>query len=153
MIFAMQYCMDIDIALRSQIGMYFLRLMFPDFIFIGMEDSISNKERLWKNFFSIFPTFDMFQQVMDQCTQDFGFMVLNRMIKSTRIEDKVFYYRADPTPPFRMGSWQFWEYDRLRNRANQQAVEERERDDDALQEIQKTGRGNKPRITVVRDEL
>lgn len=143
MIFAMQYVMDIDIALRSQV----------DFVFIGMEDSISNKERLWKNFFSIFPTCDMFQQVMDQCTQNYGFLVLNRLVKSTRIEDKVFYFRAEPTPPFRMGAWQYWEYNRIRNRANQTEEKEPEPEDDALQAMQNTRRANKPRITVVRDDL
>jgi len=139
---AVQYMMDMSVDLRANV----------DYVFVLMEDSIKNKERLWQQFFSIFPTFDMFCQVMDQCTENYGCMVLDRTIKSTRIEDKVFYYKAQPRPPFRLGCWQFWEYDRLRSiERNPRPEEEEEGISDALEAVQGKRSGNKPIITVVRE--
>lgn len=94
----MQYCMDLTPDLRANI----------DYIFILRENVIQNREKLWKNFFGIFPTFDMFSQVMSQCTENYECLVLDNTSKSNKIEDCVFWYKAKMRKNFRVGSPAMW---------------------------------------------
>ena len=95
---AMQYCMDLTPDLRCNI----------DYVFILRENIVQNREKLWKNFFGIFPTFDMFNQVMTACTENYECLVLDNTSKSNKIEDVVFWYKAAIHPPFRAGHPKFW---------------------------------------------
>jgi len=98
-ILSMQYCMDLPPALRANI----------DYVFILRENIVANRERLWKNFFGIFPNFDLFSKTMDACTEHYECLVLDNTVKSNRIEDCVFWYKAKhPAPKFKVGSPQFW---------------------------------------------
>ena len=56
----------------------------------------------------MFPTFDVFCQVMDQCTENFECIVIHNNAKSNRLEDQVFWYKADPHSEFRIGASEFW---------------------------------------------
>ena len=67
----MQYCMDLPPALRANI----------DYVFILRENIIQNREKLWKNFFGIFPTFDSFSEVMNACTENYECLVLDNTSK------------------------------------------------------------------------
>lgn len=80
----MQYCMDLTPDLRSNI----------DYIFVFRENILQNREKIYKNFFGIFPTFEMFNQVMNECTENYECIVLDNTIKSNKIEDVVFWYKA-----------------------------------------------------------
>jgi hypothetical protein len=95
---AMQYCMDLTPDLRCNI----------DYVFILRENIVQNREKLWKNFFGIFPTFDMFNQVMTACTENYECLVLDNTSKSNKIEDVVYWYKAALRPPFRAGHPKFW---------------------------------------------
>jgi hypothetical protein len=98
----MQYCMDLSPDLRSNI----------DYIFVFRENILQNREKIYKNFFGIFPTFEMFNQVMDACTENYECIVLDNTIKSNKIEDVVFWYKARLFDPkqgsFRVGHPKFW---------------------------------------------
>jgi len=94
----MQYCMDLSPDLRANV----------DYIFIARENVIQNREKLYKAFFGIFPNFDMFNQVMTACTENYEVLVLDNTSKSNRIEDCVFWYKAKIHKNFRVGSQQFW---------------------------------------------
>lgn len=138
----MQYCMDISVELRSNI----------DYVFCLMEDNVGNKERLYRQFFGVFPNFESFQQVFDQVTDDYGVLVLDKTIRSNRIEDKVFYWKAPPTPKYKLGCAQYWEYDKLRNRKYAYIPEtEEDEDDDLLKQYNENRAANRPKITVVKD--
>jgi hypothetical protein len=96
---AFQYCMDMPPAIRSNI----------DYVFVLRENIVANREKIWKNYFGIFPTFPAFNSVMDQCTNDFECLVLDNTSRSNNIEDVVFWYKADvKKPKFRVGAPQFW---------------------------------------------
>ena len=96
---SMQYCMDLPPALRANI----------DYVFILRENIVANRERLWKNFFGIFPNFDLFSKTMDACTENYECLVLDNTVKSNKIEDCVFWYKAKyPPVKFRVGSPKFW---------------------------------------------
>ena len=94
----MQYCMDLSPDLRANV----------DYVFIARENVIQNREKLYKAFFGIFPNFDMFNQVMTACTENYEVLVLDNTSKSNRIEDCVFWYKAKIHKNFRVGSQQFW---------------------------------------------
>lgn len=98
----MQYCMDLSPDLRANV----------DYVFVLRENVIQNRERLWKAFFGIFPTFELFNQVMNACTENYECLVLDNTSKSNRLEDCVFYYKAPIRKGFRVGSDAIWNYHR-----------------------------------------
>ena len=96
----MQYCMDLTPDLRANV----------DYVFILRENVIQNREKLYKSFFGIFPTFQMFNQVMDSCTENYECLVLDNTSKSNKIQDCVFWYKATVRKNFRIGSDALWQY-------------------------------------------
>jgi hypothetical protein len=96
----MQYCMDLPPSLRANI----------DYVFILRENIIQNREKLYKHFFGIFPTFDSFNEVMNQCTENYECLVLDNTSKSNKIEDTVFWYKAKVGRKFKMGAPELWEH-------------------------------------------
>ena len=57
----------------------------------------------------MFPTLESFCSILDQTTHDFECLVINNNAKSNRIQDMVFWYKAETRPDFRLGSKEFWE--------------------------------------------
>lgn len=96
----MQYSLGIPPGLRTNI----------DYVFILRESYISNRKRLYDSYAGMFPTFDMFCQVMDQCTENYECLVINNNAKSNRLEDMVFWYKAEERPSFRLGDPIFWKH-------------------------------------------
>jgi hypothetical protein len=62
----------------------------------------------------MFPNFEMFCQVMDQCTENYECLVINNNAKSNKLSDQVFWYKADDHDDFKLGSREYWDYDRQR---------------------------------------
>lgn len=102
LIITMQYVMGIPPSMRTN----------TDYVFILRENVIANRKRLYDNFAGMFPTFEAFCHVMDQCTENYECLVIHCGAKSNRLQDQVFWYKADPHPPFRLGSNEFWEMSR-----------------------------------------
>ncbi len=96
----MQYALGVPPNLRTNI----------DFVFILRENYVSNRKRLYEHYAGMFPTFEMFCQVMDQCTENYECLVINNNAKSNKLTDQVFWYKADAHPPFKIGGPQFWKY-------------------------------------------
>ena len=99
-IITMQYALGVPPNLRTNI----------DFVFILRENYVSNRKRLYEHYAGMFPTFEIFCQVMDQCTEDYNCLVINNNAKSNKLEDQVFWYKADGHPPFKIGAQEFWEH-------------------------------------------
>ena len=57
----------------------------------------------------MFPTFESFVQVMDQCTENYECLVINNNSKSNKLHDQIFWYKAEPHGNFKLGSKEFWE--------------------------------------------
>lgn len=95
-----QYLMDVDVSCRSN----------TDYVFVLRETILANRERLYKNFFGMFPSFDAFCQVMDKCTENFECLVLDNTSRSNNLEDCVFWYKAKMRDNFRVGSEHFWRF-------------------------------------------
>ena len=96
----MQYCMDLPPDLRSNI----------DYIFVLRENIIQNQEKIYKNFFGIFPQFSVFQDVLNSCTEGFDCLVLDNTSRSNNIKDCVFWYKATPDRKFKVGTKELWKY-------------------------------------------
>jgi hypothetical protein len=79
-----------------------------DFVFILRENIVANRKRLYEQFAGMFPDFDSFSQIMDQCTENYECIVIDNNAKSNKIEDQVFWYKATSHQPFKIGAPEFW---------------------------------------------
>ena len=138
----MQYCMDLSPDLRANI----------DYVFVLRENILANKEKIYKNFFGIFPTFDIFNQVMTKCTENFECLVLDNTSRSNEIEDVVYYYKATVRGNFRVGSNAFWQHHRKHYNPNFDDSDDEEKT--KRKKIKETGstksNNKKPIITVTK---
>ena len=96
----MQYALGVPPNLRTNI----------DYVFIIRENYVSNRKRLYEHYAGMFPSFEMFCQIMDQCTENYECLVINNNAKSNKLTDQVFWYKANPHDDFRIGAPSFWEY-------------------------------------------
>uniref|UniRef100_A0A6C0H6Y3 Uncharacterized protein n=1 Tax=viral metagenome TaxID=1070528 RepID=A0A6C0H6Y3_9ZZZZ len=99
-ILTLQYAIGIPPELRSNF----------DYIFLLAEDIISNRKRLFDHYAGMFPSFDVFQQVFSELTDNYGVMVIDNRIHSKNITDKVFWYKAKKVPPFKIGCNKYIKY-------------------------------------------
>lgn len=129
LIITMQYPLGIPPTLRTNI----------DFVFILREPYIANRKRIYENYAGMFPTFESFCQVMDQCTENFECLVINNNAKSNKLQDQVFWYKADAHNDFRLGSKEFWELSKQLN-------DEDEEEQYDPNNVKKRGQG--PKIAV-----
>lgn len=96
----MQYPLGIQPALRTNV----------DFVFILREPYLTNRQRIFNNYGSAFPSFEFFCQVMDQCTQNYECLVIDNTSQSNKIEDCIFWYKAEMHSDFRIGAPEFWQH-------------------------------------------
>jgi hypothetical protein len=99
LIITMQYPLGIPPNLRTNI----------DYVFILREPYIANRKRIFENYAGMFPTPESFYQVMDQCTENYECLVINNNAKSNKLQDQIFWYKAQNHPDFKLGSKEFWE--------------------------------------------
>ena len=99
MIITMQYPLGIPPNLRTNI----------DYVFILREPYLTNRKRIWENYASMFPTLESFCAVMDQTTENFECLVISNNSKSNKLNDQVFWYKAQDHPDFKLGAKEFWE--------------------------------------------
>jgi len=99
LVITMQYPLGVPPNLRTNI----------DYTFILREPYIANRKRIYENFAGMFPTFESFCQVMDQCTENYECLVVSNNAKSNKLEDQIFWYKASGHGEFKLGSKEFWE--------------------------------------------
>jgi hypothetical protein len=99
LIITMQYPLGIPPNLRTNI----------DFVFILREPYINNRKRIYENYAGMFPTFESFCQIMDQCTENYECLVINNNSKSNKLTDQIFWYKAEQRSAFKLGSKAYWE--------------------------------------------
>ena len=56
----------------------------------------------------MFPDYDSFSQVMNQCTENYECLVIDNTTKSNKLEDQVYWFKADVLPKFRVCSPEYW---------------------------------------------
>lgn len=95
-----QYVMDLPPECRNQVKYWFLL----------REDSPETRKKLFNHIGGACKTLDIFNEIMNQCTNDYGCVVIDNINKSKHIEDRVFHYRAKLRPAFRVGSSRYWQF-------------------------------------------
>ena len=96
----MQYPLGILPDLRTNI----------DFTFIFRENIMSNRLRIYEHYCGVFNTFEIFCSTLDQCTENYECLVVDNNVKSNKIEDQVFWYKAEDHGDFRIGPQSIWDY-------------------------------------------
>lgn len=97
-ILTMQYPVGIGPQLRNNI----------DFVFILRENNYAMRKKIYDHYAGVFKTFEFFCDIMDQCTENFECLVINNKAKTNKLEDQVFWYRAEQHDNFKMGSPEVW---------------------------------------------
>lgn len=99
LLITMQYPLGIPPALRANV----------DYIFINRCNMIKDREKIWHQYAGMFPTFDMFSQVMTQCTENYECIVIDKKSQSNKLEDQVYWYKSDINVNYRLCSKELWE--------------------------------------------
>ena len=86
LILTMQFSIGIPPKLRANF----------QYVFLCRDNRVVEQKKLYTNYGSMFPSFDMFKQVHDKCTENFGALVINLESTSNKLEDTVFWYKASP---------------------------------------------------------
>jgi len=111
-ILSLQYSLDILPTIRTNI----------DGTFILREPIMKTRRKLWENYASIIPDFDLFCTLMDQLTTNYTALYIHNSTQSNNWQDCVFWYRARSVPDnFKFGSTSFW--DHAKHRLNKDYVE------------------------------
>jgi hypothetical protein len=98
-----QYCGDLPPAIRTNI----------DYVFVLRNNIMSEREKLWKNFFGVMPSLRSFCQLMDATTENHECLVIDNTSSSNDYEKCLYWYKAEPgriPDQFRMGSPAFWRF-------------------------------------------
>ena len=100
-----QYALDFPPDIRGTI----------DYVFLMREPILANRKRLYDNFASIIPTFELFCQIMDEVTGDYTALVISNMTQTNDWTKCIFWYRSVKTlPPWRLGSDYYWDFNSQR---------------------------------------
>lgn len=100
LIMAVQYSKSVPPDLRDN----------TDYIFILREPSIAARKKLWQEYVGQIK-FDVFNEIMDVCTENYGCIVIDKTTQSNKLEDNIFWYRArHPPRKFKVGSKGLWKF-------------------------------------------
>lgn len=98
LLLTMQFPLGIPPDLRTNV----------DFAFILREPNFNNRRRIYDNYASIFPTFEIFCQCMDNLTNGYGCIVIDNTTRSNNLDENVYWYVAEEHDNFTIGSKEFW---------------------------------------------
>ncbi len=98
-----QYIMDLPIDCRQQVKYWF----------ILREDRAEVRKKLFTHIGGACGTFDIFNAIMDSCTNEYGCVVIDNRCKSREITDRVFWYKAAVHEPFKVGCARYWKFHKL----------------------------------------
>jgi len=99
-ILSMQYSLGILPEYRSQFN----------FIFLLAEDIRMNRKKLYEHYAGMFPTFELFESVFLQMTQNYGCMVIDNSSRSIDLKERIFYFKANNVERFPFGNNRFTEF-------------------------------------------
>ena len=109
-IITMQFPLGIQPALRTNV----------DYVFILREPYMNNRRRLYENYGSAFPSFEFFCQMIDQCTQNYECLVINNNTQSNKLEDTIFWYKAEIQGDFKLGAPELWRQSEMLSRIKEE---------------------------------
>jgi hypothetical protein len=94
-----QYFMSVPISHRRNLS----------FLFCFRQNSAKEIKKIYDEFAGMFKKFSDFMTAMEICTADYRCMVIDCLNPSTKVQDRIFWYRAPrQQPPFTAGADWFW---------------------------------------------
>ena len=83
-----------------------LRLQ-TDYVFILRNNILEERRKLHKHYCGMMD-FETFESVMQSCTENYGCLVVDNLTQSNKLEDQIFYYKAEPHDGIKICHEQFW---------------------------------------------
>jgi hypothetical protein len=138
LLITMQYPLGIPPSLRANV----------DYIFIMRNNMIKDREKIYQQYAGMFPNFDVFNQTMNACTENYECLVIDKKSQSNKLEDQVFWWKADTNINYKLCSPELWRIQEMEDerRAMGVDIEEDVEDDYDPQVIRK--RPNAPQLTI-----
>ena len=118
LLITMQHGLGLPPDLRSNI----------DYVFIFRNNIVKEREKIYNHYAGMFPTFDLFNQVMNQCTENFECLVIDNKIQSNNINDNVYWYKAQDSN-YKMCSQNLWEMQALQDQRDLMGISNEEEED------------------------
>jgi hypothetical protein len=140
LILTMQYPLGILPNLRTNI----------DYVFILREPYIANRKRIYENYAGMFPTFESFCQVMDQCTENYECLVIDNNVKSNKLSEQIFWYKADTSVNYKLCSQELWHMQNTHDEKEALGLTTPPDDEENYNPTSFEVKKNKPKIRVVR---
>jgi len=109
-VLSLQYVMGIPPIFRNNV----------DYVFILRENIHKSRKKLYEHWAGIFPDFKMFESVMNACTQNYDCIVIKNNSLSNKLEDCVFWYKAEKHDDFKTCSQKYWDLDKQISSRKQQ---------------------------------
>lgn len=135
----MQYCMGVPPILRSNI----------DYIFIFRNNVMKERQKLYEHYAGMFPTFDIFNTVMDKCTENYECIVIDNKVQSNKLEDQVKWFKARDNLNFRMCNSELWDLCALeQERQDRNLFNEDDENDEPFDAGVFSKNRNKPKINI-----
>jgi hypothetical protein len=119
LLITMQHALGLPPDLRSNI----------DYVFIFRNNIVKEREKIYNHYAGMFPTFDVFNQVMNQCTENFECLVIDNKVQSNNINDIVYWYKAQDCN-YRMCSQNLWEMQALQDQRDLMGITNDEEEED-----------------------
>lgn len=136
----MQYPMGIPPALRANV----------DYIFINRNNMIKEREKIYHQYAGMFPSFEVFNSVLTQTTENYECLVIDKKSQSNKLEDQVFWYKADLNNNFKMCSPELWQIQAIHEEKEALGLIPKNDDDEEAYEPEKVKKKNTPIIRVKR---
>jgi hypothetical protein len=84
-----------------------------DYVCVLQDSVLANRKRLYEFFFGMFDTFNQFDGVFKQVTAENGCLILDKTQTSLKVNDSVFYYKAQlDIPGFKIGKRFYFQMDK-----------------------------------------
>ena len=115
-VLTMQYPLGIGPNLRTNI----------DFVFILRETDYSNRKRIFENYAGCIGSFELFNKLLDSMTENYECMVIAKSVRSNKLEDQIYWFKAPERPTFTLGSRKIWQLN------NSNEINDDSDDDDAF---------------------
>ncbi len=115
----MQHALGLPPVLRNNI----------DYIFIFRNNILKEKQKIYDNYAGMFPSFEAFNQVMNQTTENYECLVIDNKIQSNKLEEQVFWYKANEVN-FRMCEPRLWELQSIEDSRREMGYSNEEEQED-----------------------
>jgi hypothetical protein len=119
LLITMQHGLGLPPDLRSNI----------DYVFIFRNNIVKEREKIYNHYAGMFPTFDVFNQVMNQCTENYECLVIDNKTQSNNINDNVYWYKAQDSN-YKMCSQNLWEMQCLQDQRDLMGINNDDEDED-----------------------